>query len=262
MPALPAMPRVWAILPSPLSAPAVVARDVVVAGAKFVHQRGAEGSGPVQHAVGEGSGVKRVIDQRLGVDGRRILAAVGIAAGEIVLGVDLPIQLEIALIGIHEGRGVVGLVEADCRAERQRVKRRGVEQLEHRGAERAERNLVVGERRAIAAGVERVRVVDLDGTVGRIEQAGKIALAPIGGEDGEAAGYRWIVLAQALIVGEEEELVLEDRSAESAAELVPAQQLTRYGGVGVPVIAPVVGVELVVAEVLEKRCRGTGWCRT
>src|SRR5205823_334273 len=60
------------------------------------------------------------------------------------------------------------------------------------------------------------------------------------------------VLSQTLVVREEEKLVLEDRSTEGAAELVPAQWRPGNRGISVPVVSPVVGIELVIAKVFEQ----------
>ena len=79
------------------------AHDIVDAGARFVHQRRAERARPVQHAVLRTGRVKKVLyisgnELMVGI----VLAAVGITSGEIVLGIDLPIHLDIALIGIDD----------------------------------------------------------------------------------------------------------------------------------------------------------------
>ena len=65
------------------------------------------------------------------------------------------------------------------------------------------------------------------------------------------------VEARALIVGEEEQLVLLDGAAERAAILIPA--LARSGQT-VEVIRPLVGVEEIVAQIFECDCRDIGWC--
>ncbi len=64
-------------------------------------------------------------------------------------------------------------------------------------------------------------------------------------------------LAMALVVGEEERLVLEHRAADGAAELVLLELRLAAAGA---VVEEVVGVERVVAVELERRCRAGCWC--
>src|SRR5260370_33983613 len=99
-----------------------------------------------------------------------MLTAVGVAPGEIVLGINLPVQLEISLVGIDKRRCGVELVEPDSGVHWQRIKVRAVEQILYGISEEALWNLVVGEWSPVSAGVERKRIIELDRTVRRIEQ--------------------------------------------------------------------------------------------
>src|SRR5262245_26620548 len=76
----------------------------------------------------------------------------------------------------------------------------------------------------------------------------KITLSLRVREDGEEVGRRRDVIAQPLIIGEEEQFVFDDRAAEAAAELIPALFGLPCAG---EIVAPVVGVQHVVAEELE-----------
>ena len=181
------------------------------------------------------------------MDGRSILTSVGVTARKIVLHRHLPVEFDITLIGIHEGRDGVELVEAHAVVHGQRIQVRAGEQILYRRTEETQRNLVVGKRSPVAAGVQMEWVIELDGAVGRVEHAREVAFAEIRGEHGVTVGGGWGIFSQSLIVGEEEQLVLDDGSAEGAPELVPAQWRARDLRIIVPVIAPVIGVELVVA---------------
>jgi hypothetical protein len=79
--------------------------------ARFVHQSRAETAGPVQHAILERRDEEGVVNQRKGIGAWIVLPPIRIPSAEIVLGVDLPIQLEIALVGIHVRTRRIHLVE-------------------------------------------------------------------------------------------------------------------------------------------------------
>ena len=78
-----------------------------------------------------------------------------------------------------------------------------------------------------------------------------------GGDEGEAGGRG--DLAELFVRGEEERFVFLDRAANGAAKLVAVER--RLGALGF-VDEEIRGVEIGVAEVFEKRCRGWRWCRS
>ena len=99
---------------------------------------------------------------------------------------------------------------------------------------------------------DRIRVVKL----GRgpavqpgIQQAREIAGPLIRGVDRSGADAGRRIQTSSLVIGEEEHLVLLDRTAGGGAETVPANCGSR---VSLEIVAPIVGVQFVVAEELKR----------
>ncbi len=80
---------------------AIVEQDIVHAETRLVHQRGVDSPRPVDHSILEWSDIKRVVDQREGGHAGLVLPSVRVAAGEVILVADLPVELEIALVRVH-----------------------------------------------------------------------------------------------------------------------------------------------------------------
>src|SRR5262249_30419630 len=136
------------------------------------------------------------------------------------------------------------------------IKRRREQRGCHR-ADHAGRNLVVWERRPHCGG-DASGAVLARGALARVIQLNRRRLIEQRREVSSHLGWRiygdearsWRVIeALSLIVDEEEQLVLEDRSAQRAAEHIPAQGVARqWGGVRVDLVFPLISIQLVVAE--------------
>ena len=95
--------------------------------------------------------------------------------------------------------------------------------------------------------VYRDRVVTDTGREGTIANIPKIALPLLCSEDVEELRGRGVVESLALIVKEEEQLVLDNRTADRATEHIPAQLVCRRR---IESIFPGIRVQLVIAKIL------------
>ena len=89
------------MLPKPLSAPPLSSMTLLTPTRNSFTTLRAEGAGEVDHAVLGRRSVEAVIEQREGVESRIVLAALGDAGGEVILGIRLPVALGIALVAVE-----------------------------------------------------------------------------------------------------------------------------------------------------------------
>src|ERR1019366_7480794 len=143
--------------------------------------------------------------------------------------------------------GRVVLVEPESRIERSRVQIGGLEQVRRNNIPARERNLVVWERRLDPIRVRSKWIVKRD-THFR-SKPGKVPVSIFRWNHRIGAKCRGRSLAKTLVVAEEEEFVVLNGAAQSAAEFVPAN---RRPHISVVIPGPVVRVQLIVAEELER----------
>ena len=147
---------------------------------------------------------------------RHLVARGGVVVQLDVEGVRRLLALAARQLVVHLAEGGPGDV---------RLRDLGEDVLGH-GAEAVRGDDVAGERRAArAVGVAGGRVVDLR------RGAREVAVPPLGGGDDHAAQLAEVV-HRPLVVGEEEELVLDDRAAEGGPELLVLRLGLHRGGRG------------------------------
>ena len=219
-----------------------------VAEAKLVHQRRSKYVDVREHGL-LGVVLRRSAapdEPREITDGRLRILRDREAPVEIVLRGERLIDANIALIRVGETRGLVEEITGE-RAGSAEVRQRNLVRNRHGGRiEAALRNDIARERRgnhdAVRADLARVGIVDRNAGLREIAAA-KVRRRNVA--DGTACRCG---LARALIIGEEERLVVDDRSAHRASKLVLVERRFRQsGGVG----EEVVRVEIVVAQELE-----------
>ena len=213
-------------------------RGLAVADQHLVDQRRPEHLAPVDADV-----VERLVVERRDLQRERVLVAlVGVgrereAREQLVVRRGVPVEPQVALVRAGRELRLAHVVAGDTAhvPVRQRVVRGVVQDRERRRADAAERDLVAGER------LPGERVPD------RGRDARQVAVAPGLGRDRGGREARG-VLARALVVGEEEQLVLDQRAAERRAEDVLLALLARRVGA---VVLPGVRVEVAVPVELE-----------
>src|SRR5208283_572118 len=186
------------------------------------------------------------------------------AARHLVLVRDAIVNFYIALVAVISLRSQLNCIAGQIVIDRRRVKRRSKQGRRHR-TDHVGRNDVTEERWTCTVGgyrwggassvsawviklIRRICANSADETFGA-KSTEIAALFGLGENRDEASGGR-MVEALALIVHEEEQLVLVNRSAKGATEHVPAQRSAgKRWASGVDLVFPLVGVQHVIAEI-------------
>ena len=222
---------------------------------------GHDGMGaPDDRAVVErecGAQLPEDVRRRLGV--RRITVAAGQAVPRREVLVDLEVHLAIDVLGNPLPEPVVGVGDGRARRVRQREvgQRLECDRIHHAGRDAVSRKRPAFEvPLRIDEGVE--RVVDRHHLPGGVPRFREVPLSLQQRRDAPGRAER--VLRFGVLVGHEEEgLVLDQRTAEHAADLIAAVVGLLAPG---PVRKPVVGIERGVAQRSNSRCRRNCWCPT
>ena len=211
-----------------------------VAHQRFVDQRRAEHPVPVERDV-----VERLIVSRRENERERLLVAAVLVEGErvateeLVVARGIPVQPHIALVGTNREQRFADVVAGDPagdRSVRQWVIRQIVQNRARGLADSAHGNLVAWERQT------RQRIADLRAHARQVAAAPRFWSHRRSAETGQ-------VQVRSLVVGEEEQTILDDAAAERAAKDV---LLSFRLGRTRPVVLPAVRVEVAVSVELER----------
>src|SRR5436190_21884857 len=109
-----------------------------------------EGASPVDHPVFKRSSAEWREEQNESIEPAKILSARGEPVGHVILLIRSPVHFEITLIGVGFGMSGINQVVGGARNGLGQEHARVREELDYGGIEHAHRNLVVGERCAVA----------------------------------------------------------------------------------------------------------------